>query len=197
MGAYHAQSQSFGSKWMYTCRECERPVNQATELCPYCGADLTLSAEAEDTTGKRTSLLGAVVRWGVLLAAIWGFLWFVLPERSGDAAARAEAQAIEWLQLTQQALAACADAQGSFPPSFDGLPADSATTVRLAAQRALSERYDLAYTPGPMGPDGRVSSYTLRARAGHYGYRSFFADQTGVVRATQENHTATADDPPI
>ena len=26
---------------MYTCRECERPINQATEICPYCGADLT------------------------------------------------------------------------------------------------------------------------------------------------------------
>ena len=85
---------------MYTCRECERPVNQATEVCPYCGADLTVPIEAEDTAKKR-SPLGAVVRWGVLLAAIWGFLWFVLPERRGDTTAQAEAQAIELLRLAQ------------------------------------------------------------------------------------------------
>ena len=181
---------------MYTCRECERPVNQATELCPYCGADLTVPVEVEHASKKR-SPLGAVVRWGVLLAAIWGFLWFVLPERRGDTAAQAEAQAIEMLRLAQTALAAHADAQGSFPRSLDQLPADSAAAVRQAAQRALSKRYDLLYTPGPPGPDGRVSSFALRARAGHYGYRNFFVDQTGVVRATRENRPATADDPPI
>lgn len=181
---------------MYTCRECERPVNQATEVCPYCGADLTASVEAEDTAKKRRPL-GAVVRWGVLLAAIWGFLWFVLPERRGDTTAQAEAQAIELLRLAQTALAAHADAQGSFPPSLDQLPAESAAAVREAAQRALRDRYDLVYAPGPAGPDGRVSSFALRARAGHYGYRNFFVDQTGVVRATRENRAATADDPPI
>lgn len=181
---------------MYTCRECERPVNQATEACPYCGADLTVPAEAEDTQKKR-SPLGAVVRWGVLLTAIWGFLWFVLPERRGDTAVQAEAQAIEMLRATQIALAACADVQGSFPPSLEQLPAESAATVREAAQRALRDRYDLVYAPGPSGLDGRVSSFALRARAGHYGYRNFFVDQTGVVRATRENRVATADDPPI
>lgn len=180
---------------MYTCRECERPVNQATEVCPYCGADLTVPVEAE--AAPKRGPLGAVLRWGMLLAAIWGFLWFVLPERRGDATAEAEAQAIEMLRLAQRALAAHADAQGSFPPSLEQLPPDSAAAVRDAAQRALRDRYDLVYAPGPAGADGRVSSFALRARAGRYGYRNFFVDQTGIVRATRESRAATADDPPI
>ena len=182
---------------MYTCRECERPVNQATEVCPYCGADLTVPAETAEDITKKPGLLGAVLRWGVLLAAIWGFLWFVLPERRGNTAAQAEARALEMLREAQTALATYADAQGSFPASLDLLPPASAATVRQAAQRALGERYDLLYTPGPAGADGRVNSFSLRARAGHYGYRNFFVDQTGVVRATRENRAATADDPPI
>jgi hypothetical protein len=181
---------------MYTCRECERPINQATELCPYCGADLTVPVEKEEPSRKR-SPLGTVLRWGVLLAAIWGFLWFVLPERRGDTAAQAEAHAIEMLRLAQTALANYADAHGGFPPSLDQLPPESAEAVRQAAQRALGLRYDLLYTPGPAGPDGRVSSFALRARAGHYGYRNFFVDQTGVVRSTPENRAATGDDAPI
>ena len=31
---------------MYTCRECERELNQATEVCPYCGTDLSSEALA-------------------------------------------------------------------------------------------------------------------------------------------------------
>ena len=182
---------------MYTCPECERPINQATEVCPYCGVDLTVPPELESLTSKKRRSLHMVLRWGVLLAAMWGFLWFVLPERHGNTAAQAEAQAIEMLRQAQAALTGYDDAQGSFPASLDSLPAASAAALRRAAQRALSDRYDLVYTPGPSGPDGRVNSFALRARAGQYGYRNFFLDQTGVLRATQENRPATADDPPI
>jgi len=32
-------------------------------------------------------------------------------------------------------------------------------------------------------------------RAGNYGYRNFYADETGVIRATRENRPATPQDP--
>jgi hypothetical protein len=182
---------------MYTCRECERPINQATELCPYCGADLTMPPELAALEGKKRGPLGAVLRWGVLLAALWGFLWFVLPERSGDAAEQAETRAIEMLQQGHRALAAYGETQGSFPPSLEALPRDASSAMRQAAQRALGLGYELHYTPSAPGPDGRVQTFALRARAGLHGYRNFFVDQTGVLRATKESRPATADDPPI
>jgi len=180
---------------MFTCRECEHPINTATEVCPYCGADLTLSPE-EEKPGKPRSFWGRLIRWGILLGAMWGFLWWVLPE-SADPRPRAEASAIELLRAARTALTAYADAQGgTYPASLDALPGESAANLRRAAQRALGEGYRIDYAPGAANADGRVTSFSLQARAGHFGFRNFYADQTGVIRATKENRAATADDPP-
>lgn len=184
---------------MYTCRECERPINPASELCPYCGADLTEDpAASQQDPGTKPSLPLVLLRWSVLLAAMWAFLWFVLPERRGNATAQAEARAIALLRETRTALLAYAEAQGgSLPRSLEALPPESALRVRQAAQAALREGYELFYTPGPPSEAGRVTSFLLRARASNYGFRNFFMDETGVLRATQENRPATAQDPPI
>ena len=180
---------------MYTCRECERPINQATEICPYCGADLTAAALStmEDPRKKR-SLASVLVRWAVLLAALWGLLWFVLPQRVGDRSAQAEARAVEALREVRAALTAYAEAQGgAYPASLEAL----GERGRKPAQLAQSEGYRLEYTPGPPSPDGIVRSYALLARPGNYGYRNFYTDETGALRATRENRPATAHDPPI
>ena len=184
---------------MYTCRECEREVNQATEICPYCGADLTdagLPQSAEPA--KKRSLASILLRWGILLlalsVALWGFLWYILPERAGDPAARAEARAMEALIEVRAALLAYAAAQGgSYPASLDVL----GDRARGPAQKALSEGYRVQYTPGPVGTDGAVRNYVLLARPSNYGYRNFYTDETGVLRTTPENRPATAQDPPV
>ena len=181
---------------MYTCRECERPVNQATEVCPYCGADLA-TTPTEEAEPKRKSVLGAVLRWGLLLAAMWAFLWFILPERDAGRRTQAEAHAIEMLQEAGATLTAYKQAQGTFPVSLEALPRESSAGVREAARRALSDGYQIFYTSGPPGPDGRTMSYSLRAQAGHYGFRNFYLDQTGILRATQESRAATAEDSPV
>ena len=184
---------------MYTCRECEREVNQATEICPYCGADLTEAGLPQSPgPAKKRTLASALVRWGALLVALsatlWGFLWYILPERAGNPAARAEARAVEALAEVHTALAAYAAAQGgSFPSSLEAL----GDRARAPAQKAMSEGYQVQYTAGPPGSDGMVHSYVLLARPGNYGYFNFYTDETGVLRATPENRPATPQDPPI
>jgi hypothetical protein len=45
-----------------------------------------------------------------------------------------------------------------------------------------------------------VETWTFAARPavwGKTGWRSFFTDQTGVIRATRDDRVASADDPPI
>ncbi len=184
---------------MFTCRECEREINQATEICPYCGADLTEAGlpQSAEPAGK-PSLASALLRWGVLLvalsAALWGFLWYILPERSGNPAARAEASAMEALAEVRAVLSAYAAAQGGgYPASLEVL----GDRARAPAQKALSEGYQLQYTPGPAGSDAVVHNYVLLARPRNYGYRNFYLDETGILRATQENRPASAQDPPI
>ncbi len=184
---------------MYTCRECEKVINQASEICPYCGADLTVPAggEAEEPAKKR-SFGSVLLIWAAVVAVVagglWAFVWFILPGPRGDAALQAEMQAVESLGEVRAALAAYAGAKGgTFPASLEAL----GDRVRGPAQRALSVGYQLQYTPGPVGPDGAVRSYVLLARPSNYGYRNFYTDQTGVFRATRENRPATAQDPPV
>jgi len=59
--------------------------------------------------------------------------------------------------------------------------------------------YTFTYTPGP-GAFGAITSYTITARPITYlrsGSRSFFTDQSAVMRGTGENRSATAFDAPI
>jgi hypothetical protein len=57
--------------------------------------------------------------------------------------------------------------------------------------------YQLQYVPGEVTADGSIRSYALQATAGNHGYRSFYTDETNVVRATREERPATSSDPPL
>jgi hypothetical protein len=182
---------------MYNCRECENEVNQATEICPHCGADLTATGPGAVPPAAPPALKKILLRWGVLLgvllAAIWSFLWFVVPERQGNPTTQSEARAVESLRQMRSALADYAAAQrGSYPRDFEAL----GEPVRMAAQFAQSVNYRIQYTPGPVEADGAIHSYALQARAGNYGFFSFYTDNSGMVHATRENRAATPQDPP-
>ena len=180
---------------MFNCRECENEINQATEICPHCGADLTLSVAGTALQAAKPSWQKILLRWGVLLgvllAAIWSFLWFIVPERQGNPTTQAEARAVKSLLQVRTALSDYAAAQrGAYPREFEAL----GEPVRTAAQFAQSVNYQLQYTPGPVEADGSIRSYSLQARAGNYGFLSFYTDSGGAVHATRENRPATAQD---
>lgn len=183
---------------MISCRECESEINQATEICPHCGADLTGFAEESSTPKKKPTLGRILLRWGmllgVLLAAMWSFLWFVVSPRTGNVTAEAETQALTAISDVNTQLHSYADARGgAYPSKLEEL----GPAVRPAAQLAQSDGYQLEYTPAPADADGAIHNYSLEARAGNYGYRNFYVDISGVVRATKENREATSADPPI
>jgi hypothetical protein len=182
---------------MYTCRECENEVNQGTEICPQCGADLTQPAPGADAPTAKPSLRKILIRWGilltVLLGAIWSFLWFVVPERQGNPTSQAETRAVQSLRDVRAALSDYASSQGgAYPRQFEAL----GERVRSAAQLAQSVNYQIQYTPGPVEADGNIRTYTLQARAGNFGFLNFFTDDNGAIRATRENRPATSADPP-
>jgi len=184
---------------MYTCRECERELNQATEVCPYCGTDLGSDAQPESGPPKKTKWISVIVRYAILLGAIWGFMWYVLPERrGGEAAAQAEERAIRAMRDAGASLSAYADAQGgSFPPSLEALAGESGERMKRAAQIALGEGYQLEYSLRPADASGIPRQFTLLAQPRNWGYRNFYMDESGILRATRENRAATVQDPPI
>lgn len=183
---------------MILCRECEREVNQATEICPHCGADLTLGTSEDAPPRKKPTVPRILLRWGlllgVMLGAMWSFLWFVVSPRTGQVTLNAEVHAVQALSLVHGALDSYAAAQGGvYPSSLEAL----GPPARQAAQLAQSDGYRLEYMPGATGTDGGVRDYTLEARAGNYGYRNFYSDASGVVHATKEDRDASSSDPVI
>jgi hypothetical protein len=183
---------------MVTCRTCEAEINQATEICPHCGADLTSLPSESLAQRKKPSLARILLRWGVLLgillAAMWSFLWFVVTPRSGHSGVEAEQNAVLALNDVVAELGVYAGANaGAFPSTLEQL----GPPVRQAAQLAQSEGYQLQYTPGPVEADGEIHGYSLEARAGNYGYKNFYTDVSKIIRATGENRAASSLDPPI
>jgi len=179
---------------MYACPECDQHINQASEVCPYCGADLNQAVSAGDDLAHRKRRPGKVViLLAVVLLSLVVIAWFALPWRLGGSKAEAESHGIAAVTELQQALVRYQATERTFPSSLEALGA----AARDASQQAQSGRYTLQYMPGKAEPDGRITSYALTARAGNYGYLNYFADETGQVHGTRENRAASAQDPLI
>jgi hypothetical protein len=81
---------------------------------------------------------------------------------------------------------------GGYPQQLEAV----GEKARLAAQLAQSVNYQIQYVPGPVEADGMIRSFVLQARAGNYGFRNFYLDNSGILRATREGRAATSEDPP-
>jgi hypothetical protein len=176
---------------MFTCPECESVINQGSEVCPSCGADLRASGP-DDAQARHRSWKKTAAAVGILLAAIWAVVWFALPPRRAGPGTAVEQETTSLLASVQQQLASYAAAEEHFPNSLE----DLGSPVRRLAQEAQSVGYELQYIPGLAGGDGRIHSYSLLARPRNYGSRNFYTDESGVIRATKEGRAATAHDPP-
>jgi hypothetical protein len=177
---------------MYTCPECEYEINAASELCPHCGADLSPRAadpEAKPMTPARRLLV--LLLFAALIGSVWAFLLYIVPDRRAASQAQAEAQAAASLREIARQLAAYAGASdGQYPASLEAL----GEKELAPAQEARREGYNLSYSTGEM--KGRITHFVILAQPERYGFRSFYLDESGVLRATRENRPASADDPP-
>jgi len=182
---------------MYTCRQCDAAINSGSEVCPYCGVDLTsLGADvfgepapvARKPTAKRI-----LIACGILLVTLGAVGWFAVPWHMSGSKSESEARARDAIATVQSALANYQAAEGAYPSSLEAL----GDTARIAAQKAQLGHYTLQYSPGKPDHDGRLTSYTLVARPGNCGFRSYYTDESGVLRGTAEDRAATVQDAPM
>ncbi|OLD61858.1 MAG: hypothetical protein AUI53_03985 [Acidobacteria bacterium 13_1_40CM_2_60_7] len=185
---------------MYRCPECEGEINQASEICPRCGADLALLAEAalaaEPSKPRSTPRLLLIWVWVIVVIAggIYLFVWYVLPEYSAtESPQQAEVRAIDALRAVQSSLTRYAAAEGHFPESLEPLGEQAKT----AAQSALRGGYTLQYVPGGTVNGGTAHTYSLTARPTRYSLLNFYIDQTGTIHMTHENRAALPTDPTL
>jgi type II secretory pathway pseudopilin PulG len=179
---------------MFTCIECEREINQASEICPYCGADLTAPplASIDQALPKKAKPARVILLWAIALGIVAGIGWLAVPWRMAGSKTAAESRARQAVASVQQALASYYASEGTYPNSIEAL----GDVARQAAQSAQSVHYQLQYVPGQPAADGRVKSYTLQARSGNFGYTNFYTDETAILRATTDDRAASAQDPP-
>jgi type II secretory pathway pseudopilin PulG len=182
---------------MYSCPECQQPINQASDVCPFCGADQKAIADTEallsGRPAKKKNAKRIILVCAILLAVLWVTAWFAVPWKMSGSKTEEESRARDAMVSIQQAVNSYQASEGSFPPSLESL----GDAVRKAAQAAQSSRYNLQYTAGRADADGRIGSYTLIARPGNFGYLSFYTDETGIFRATREDRAGTVQDPPV
>jgi type IV pilus assembly protein PilA len=95
-----------------------------------------------------------------------------------------------------------------FPPAMANLgpgtpaTADAADLIDdvLARDPATKSGYTFTYEQPDQDTNGCGVNYTISAQPVTFnttGLRSFFTDQSGVVRATPDDRPATIDDPPV
>jgi hypothetical protein len=178
---------------MFTCPACDQPVNQATEVCPYCGTDIATAPPARRREAQRKGLIVTLVGALVLVGAIWGIVWFVLPKPNIAPPAIAEARAMNALREAAAVVNTYNRREGGYPTTI----VQVSDQVGQAYDDARRSGYYFVYRPGAPGSDGNIHTFTLLARPNYYGYRNFYIDQTGVIRATHDNRPATTHDPPI
>jgi type IV pilus assembly protein PilA len=87
-------------------------------------------------------------------------------------------------------------------PPAKGVAASAAAADLIDSVLASGQKsgYILEYTAGAPESDGRILHYTVSARpatVGVTGVRSFFTDESGVIRSTSEDRAANAKDPPL
>ncbi|HVB34382.1 MAG TPA: hypothetical protein VNJ52_08450 [Patescibacteria group bacterium] len=178
---------------MFTCPACEQPINSASEICPYCGVDLAPEPKATRRNAQRKGLIYTLIGAMVLVGVVWGMVWLVLPKPDVPARAQAESGAIGALREAAQVLTAYQGRQGTYPNTIEQVGSQAAPAYAMAR----SDGYSLIYRPARPEGDGNIHTFVLLARPEYYGYRNFYIDQSGVVRATDENRAATARDRPI
>jgi type IV pilus assembly protein PilA len=171
------------------------------------------------TTGLVLGYLGLMVLPIMIIAAI------AIPNLLRARIAANEASAVGSLRTIETAaISYGSEYENGFPSSLDvlgGSPGSEATCNRanlIGAPLASGRKTGYEFTYTPVFPDnsaapvispkaaakgctsGGASGFTVTAnpvQRGNTGSRSFFANQTGVIRASDNGESATADSPPI
>jgi type II secretory pathway pseudopilin PulG len=126
--------------------------------------------------------------------SLTGLLWFARREHSKNLREQEETTASRALQDIRTALSQYALTSGDQYPSALGTLGDRAAQP---LQEARTESYEMKYIPKLSSNDGAITGFELWANPGKPNHRSFYIDESGVLRATQENRQANDTDPPI
>jgi hypothetical protein len=184
---------------MNTCWSCLVIVERNAAVCPICGADQTLpEVKIVLEPEAPRNLASLVLRWVLVTVAVGcsvGSLLSYRHQRSRErSAALAQATAAQALRDIRSVLSAYAFTSGdTYPYTLESM----GERVWLPIRAAQAAEYEIVYIPQPDESDATVRGFVILARVAKPGVRNFYIDESGVLRATEEDRPATVQDPPI
>jgi len=168
-------------------------------VCPFCGADQTpppeiIVIEQEKSRNPKLVFLRWIIATVAVACSLAGLLWYARGEHGKDLGKQEETTVSKALRDIRTALSQYALTSDDQYPSALGKLGDRAAQP---LQEARNESYEVTYTPKSSKKSGNIVGFELFANSGKPNHRSFYIDESGVLRATQENRPATDKDPPI
>ena len=185
---------------MPSCWSCLVVIESGALVCPLCGADQTRPVEFINPNVPQPQNLKAVAQhWAIVIVVIVVFvggmaalLWYYFGGLRTTPDSQAADVAAKSLRSVREELSAYSlVSRDSYPKTLDPL----GDLARRPAEVAMGVGYKLFYTPQQPVDDGVVRGFVLQARPEKNGFPNLYIDESGLVRATQENRTATAGDP--
>jgi hypothetical protein len=187
---------------MASCWSCLVIIEQGATVCPICGADQTRPVKLADphlpSPVTATRLFQewriVIVVIAVFVLGMGGMLWHYFGEVSTSPALQAAGVAAKSLRDLREALSAYViSTKDMYPPNLNAL--GSRASAPLQAAQIMG--YRLEYTPRASSSETIFRGFVILARSERSGFLSLRIDESGVVRATEENRAATAQDPPF
>lgn len=182
---------------MDSCWSCLVVIEKGAKTCPLCGADQMppppiSPSETAIVSGSRPAILRWIFPGVAILCGLGAAIWYTTRANNSDAPAAGEAAVTDALVNVRVALSQYAMSHGDqYPATLEPLGARAAMPV----QDAQIGGYAVEYNALP-SDDGKIHGFTLLAQPRGTNGHSFYMDESGVLRVTQENRPARADDPP-
>lgn len=162
------------------------------------------------SVARRKGTVQRKVSWVVLLYVFLIVLFLITTKTSSHRIERDEASALGSLRTIQGAEETYAstyrmgfsESLTALAPPLDNAPPTASAASLLYGVVASGKKsgYWFDYTAGGRDSSGRITSFAVVARPMEYcvsGIRSFFMDESGVIRSTRENRHATSNDAPL
>jgi hypothetical protein len=183
-----------------SCWSCLVILEDGATVCPLCGADQTHPVKFVDRNAVNTPGTASLFHeWRIQLTILvcvasiaGGIYWHNFGGYSISRESQAAAVAAKSLRAVREALSDYAlSNKGMYPDSLNSV----SDRVSGPMQAALDAGYALQYRPNAASGDAAPRSFVILARPERGDYWNLCIDESGVVRATEENRPATMRDP--
>jgi len=185
---------------MSSCWSCLVILEQGEAVCPFCGADQTRPLQFVDPALQPLATPERVVqKWKLVILVIvafvgslGGILWHHFGDVRISPASQAAGVTAKSLRELREALSSYAlITKDTYPATLNAL----GERASLPLQTALTTGYRLEYIPESFPGEAVFRGFVILARPETAGFLNLRIDESGVVRATEENRPATAWDP--